>query len=82
MSFRRRRLGAADAAKELGPKYNADVQLEIRTPNDEDATKQAEAVEALSARGRAGDRDLLFGSQHGDPLDRQGGEPRGAGDVF
>ena len=47
-------MGAADAAKELGPKYNADVQLEIRTPNDEDATKQAEAIEALARMGAQG----------------------------
>ena len=39
--FQAAQVGAADAAKELGPKYNAEVQLEIRTPNDEDATKQA-----------------------------------------
>jgi ribose transport system substrate-binding protein len=50
--FQAAQVGAADAAKELGPKYNVDVQLEIRTPNDEDATKQAEAIEALG-RGRA-----------------------------
>ena len=31
-----------------------DVELEVRTPNDEDATKQAEAVEALSRRGADG----------------------------
>ena len=31
-----------------------DVELEIRTPNDEDATKQAEAVEALTRRGANG----------------------------
>jgi ribose transport system substrate-binding protein len=52
--FQAAQAGAADAAKELGPKYGADVQLEIRTPNDEDATKQAEAVEALARRGAQG----------------------------
>ena len=52
--FQAAQVGAADAAKEMGPKYNADVQLEIRTPNDEDATKQAEAVEALTRRGANG----------------------------
>jgi ribose transport system substrate-binding protein len=30
------------------------VQLEIRTPNDEDATKQAEAIEALARMGAQG----------------------------
>ncbi len=52
--FQAAQVGAADAAKELGPKYNADVQLEIRTPNDEDATKQAEAIEALARMGAQG----------------------------
>jgi ribose transport system substrate-binding protein len=52
--FQAAQAGAADAAKELGPKYGADIQLEIRTPNDEDATKQAEAVEALARRGAQG----------------------------
>ncbi len=49
--FQAAQSGARDAAKELGPKYNADVEIEIRTPNDEDATKQAEAIEALARRG-------------------------------
>ena len=52
--FQAAQVGAADAAKELGPKYNADVRLEIRTPNDEDATKQAEAIEALARMGAQG----------------------------
>ena len=52
--FQAAQAGAADAAKELGAKYNVDVELEIRTPNDEDATKQAEAVEALTRRGANG----------------------------
>jgi ribose transport system substrate-binding protein len=49
--FQAAQTGARDAAKELGEKYGVDVELEIRTPNDEDATKQAEAIEALT-RGR------------------------------
>jgi len=52
--FQAAQAGAADAAKELGAKYNVDVELEIRTPNDEDATKQAEAVGALARRGAQG----------------------------
>ena len=52
--FQAAQVGAADAVKELGPKYNADVRLEIRTPNDEDATKQAEAIEALARMGAQG----------------------------
>jgi ribose transport system substrate-binding protein len=52
--FQAAQAGAQDAAKELGPKYGVDVTLEIRTPNDEDPTKQAEAVEALARRGAQG----------------------------
>jgi ribose transport system substrate-binding protein len=52
--FQAAQVGAADAAKEMGPKYSAEVQLEIRTPNDEDATKQAEAIEALARMGAQG----------------------------
>ena len=52
--FQAAQVGAADAAKEMGPEYNPDVQLEILTPNDEDATKQAEAIEALARMGPQG----------------------------
>ena len=52
--FQAAEAGARDAARDLGPKYGVDVELEVRTPNDEDATKQAEAVEALSRRGAEG----------------------------
>jgi ribose transport system substrate-binding protein len=52
--FQAAQSGAKDAAKELSAKYNVDIQLEIRTPNDEDATKQAEAIEALTRSGVAG----------------------------
>ncbi len=49
--FQAAQSGAQDAAKELGAKYNVEVQVEVRTPNDEDATKQAEAVESLTRQG-------------------------------
>jgi ribose transport system substrate-binding protein len=52
--FQAAQSGAKDAAKDLSAKYNVDIELEIRTPNDEDATKQAEAVEALTRMGAAG----------------------------
>jgi ribose transport system substrate-binding protein len=52
--FQAAQAGAQDAAKELGPQYGVDVELEIRTPNDEDPTKQAEGVEALARRGAQG----------------------------
>ena len=43
--------GADAAAKELGEKYGAEVVIDWRTPTDEDATKQAEAIEALTRAG-------------------------------
>src|SRR5947209_6992338 len=46
--------GAKDAAKELGEKYGADVTIDWRTPTDENAQKQAEAVEALAGASVAG----------------------------
>jgi len=49
--FQAAHAGAQDAAKELGSKYNADVEVDIRTPTDEDAQKQAEAIEALMRAG-------------------------------
>ena len=60
--------GAKDAARELGEKYNVNVEVEIRTPNEEDATKQAEAIEALNKSRRRWHRNFLFGSKHGDPV--------------
>lgn len=52
--FQAAHAGARDAAIELGAKYGVKVEVEIRTPNDEDATKQAEAIEALTRRGADG----------------------------
>lgn len=49
--FQAAHAGARDAAIELGAKYGVKIEIEIRTPNDEDATKQAEAIEALTRRG-------------------------------
>lgn len=46
--------GAKAAAKELGPKYNADVTIDWQTPTDEDAQKQAEAIDALTLGGAQG----------------------------
>src|SRR5271170_4099218 len=46
--------GAKDAAKELGPQYGVEVTIDWQTPPDEDAQKQAEAVEALSSGGAQG----------------------------
>lgn len=43
--------GAKAAAAELGPKYNATVRIDWQTPVDEDAQKQAEAIESLARKG-------------------------------
>jgi ribose transport system substrate-binding protein len=49
--FQAAHTGAKDAARELGPKYGVNVEIDIRTPTDEDATKQVEAIEALTRAG-------------------------------
>jgi ribose transport system substrate-binding protein len=46
--------GAKDAAKELADKYNADITIDWQTPVDEDAQKQAEAIDALARGGAQG----------------------------
>jgi len=52
--FQAARVGAIDAAKELGAKYNLDIRIDWRTPNEEDAQKQAEAIEQLVLAGAEG----------------------------
>lgn len=46
--------GAKDAARELGPKYGVEVVIDWQTPADEDAQKQAEAIEQLARSGAQG----------------------------
>ncbi|MDW8342948.1 MAG: substrate-binding domain-containing protein [Verrucomicrobiae bacterium] len=46
--------GARDAARELGPKYGATVVIDWQTPPEEDAQKQAEAIEQLARAGAHG----------------------------
>lgn len=46
--------GAKAAAKELGPKYGVEVEIDWQTPQTEDAQKQADFVEALRRRQVAG----------------------------
>jgi ribose transport system substrate-binding protein len=46
--------GAKDAARELGPQYGVDVEIDWQTPPDEDAQKQAEAIEQLARGGAQG----------------------------
>ena len=45
--------GAKDAARELGPQYGVEVSIDWQTPPDEDAQKQAEAIEQLARGGAA-----------------------------
>src|SRR2546428_1636659 len=52
--FQAARVGANDAAKELGAKYGITIKIDWRTPNEEDAQKQAEAIEQLVLAGADG----------------------------
>ena len=52
--FQAPRVGAEDAAKELGAKHKINIQIDWRTPNEEDAQKQAEAIEQLVLAGAEG----------------------------
>lgn len=45
------RTGAEDAAKELGAKMGVKIEVDWRTPTDEDAQKQADFMEQLVATG-------------------------------
>ena len=47
MFFQAARSGAEDAARELGAKHNLKIKIDWRTPNEEDAQKQAEFIEQL-----------------------------------
>jgi ribose transport system substrate-binding protein len=52
--FQAARVGAEDAAKELSAKNGVTIKIDWRTPNDEDAQKQAEAIEQLVLAGANG----------------------------
>ncbi len=52
--FQAARVGAEDAARELGAKYDLNIKIDWRTPNEEDAQKQAEAIEQLVLAGAEG----------------------------
>ena len=52
--FQAARVGAQDAAKELSAQYNLAIKIDWRTPNEEDAQKQAEAIEQLVLAGAEG----------------------------
>jgi ribose transport system substrate-binding protein len=52
--FQAARVGAEDAAAELGKKHDLTIKIDWRTPNEEDAQKQAEAIEQLVLAGAEG----------------------------
>jgi ribose transport system substrate-binding protein len=49
--FQVARVGAEDAARDLSARHGLKVSIDWRTPNDEDAQKQAEAIEQLILTG-------------------------------
>ena len=52
--FQAARVGAEDAAKALSAKHRMKIKIDWRTPNEEDAQKQAEAIEQLVLAGAEG----------------------------
>ncbi|HKX61393.1 MAG TPA: substrate-binding domain-containing protein [Verrucomicrobiae bacterium] len=52
--FQAARVGAESAARELGQKHQLQIKIDWRTPNEEDAQKQAEAIEQLVLAGADG----------------------------
>jgi len=52
--FQAARVGAEDAAKALGKAHGLKIKIDWRTPNEEDAQKQAEAIEQLVLAGAEG----------------------------
>jgi len=52
--FEAARVGANDAARELGAKHGLKIKIDWRTPNEEDAQKQAEFLEQLVLNGADG----------------------------
>jgi ribose transport system substrate-binding protein len=52
--FQAARVGAEDAARDLGAKLHLAIRIDWRTPNDEDAQKQAQAIEQLVLSGADG----------------------------
>ena len=52
--FEAARAGANDAARELGAKHSLRIKIDWRTPNEEDAQKQADLLEQLLLAGAEG----------------------------
>jgi ribose transport system substrate-binding protein len=49
--FQAARVGATDAARDLGEKHGLEIRIDWRTPNEEDAQRQAQAIEQLVLAG-------------------------------
>lgn len=49
--FEAARVGAVDAARDLGQKHDVTIKIDWRTPNEEDAQKKAEFIEQLLLSG-------------------------------
>src|SRR2546421_21353 len=52
--FQAARVGAEQAGKDLSAKHGISIKIDWRTPNEEDAQKQAEAIEQLVLAGANG----------------------------
>ena len=52
--FQAARVGATEAASNLGAKHGISIKIDWRTPNEEDAQKQAQAIEQLVLSGADG----------------------------
>ena len=52
--FQAAKTGAEDEAKTLSEKYGVTIKIDWRTPNEEDAQKQAQAIEQLVNNGASG----------------------------
>src|SRR5216117_1176365 len=52
--FQAARVGANDAARDLGRKHGIEIKIDWRTPNEAEAQKQAEAIEQLVLAGANG----------------------------
>src|SRR5256886_4522107 len=52
--FQAARIGATDAARDLGRQHGIEIKIDWRTPNEEDAQKQAQAIEQLTLAGADG----------------------------
>lgn len=52
--FQAARVGAEDAANDLSKKFNVKIRIDWRTPNEEDAQKQANSIEELVNMGAKG----------------------------